>query len=132
MAYKTLQISPSRATVLPGALVRREQTAPSDFATADSVKAVTDRMTKQVQDLGATVGIFQRVVVFRDIPCTAGGSIVLRHAFGGPADWLVVRWVPTNAGDPPSFAEDPAPIQDGNEFLTLYSTNAGTASVLVF
>lgn len=132
MAYKTLQIEPSRATVLPGALIRREQTAPSELATPEGIKTVTDRMSRQVRDLSASVGIFQRGVVFKDIPCTAAGSIVLRHAFDGPANWLVVRWVPTSAGSPPSFAEDPDPEQDAGEFLTLYTPNAGTASVLVF
>jgi hypothetical protein len=132
MAYKTLQIEPSRATVLPGALVRREQTSAEDLATAEGVKAATDRMKRQVQDLSASVGLFQRAIMFKDIPCTAAGNIVLRHAFDGPANWLVVRWVPTSAGSPASFAEDPAPLRTANEFLTLYTPNAGTASVLVF
>lgn len=132
MSYRTLQIAPERATVLPGALVRREQTSVEDLATAEGVKAATDRMKKQVQDLSASVGLFQRAVMFKDIPCTAMGNIVLRHAFDGPANWLVVRWVPTSSGSPASFAEDPAPVRSPNEFLTLYTPNAGTASVLVF
>ena len=132
MAYKTLQIEPSRATVLHGALVRREQTSVADHATPEAAKQVTDALSQRVRDLSASVGLFQRGVVFKDIPCTAAGNIVLRHTFGGPANWLVVRWVPTSAGSPASFAEDPAPTQDANEFLTLYTPNAGTASVLVF
>lgn len=132
MAFRTLQISPDGATVLPGALVRREQTSVADHSTPDRAKLVTDAITQQVRDLSAGAGIFQRGKVFKDIPCTAAGNIVMRHGFGGPANWLVIRWVPTSAGSPASMSEDPAPTQDGSEYLTLYTPNAGTASVLVF
>lgn len=132
MAFKTLQISPTRATVLPGALVRREQTSTADHATPEAAKRVTDAITQQVRDLSASAGIFQRGKVFKDIPCTAASNIVLRHGFGGPANWLVIRWVPISAGTAAEFAEDPAPEQDGTQYLTLYPTNAGTVSLLVF
>lgn len=132
MAFRTLQISPDGATVLPGALVRREQTSTADHATPEAAKRVTDAITQQVRDLSAGAGALQRLRVFKDVSCTAAGVIVLRHGFGGPASWLVVRWVPTSAGNPDDMSEDPAPEQDGNEYLTLYTPNTGTASVWVF
>ena len=58
VAYKTLQIEPSRATVLPGALVRREQTSVADHATPEAAKQVTDALSQRVRDLSASVGLF--------------------------------------------------------------------------
>lgn len=132
MSYKTLQVSPTGATILPGALVRREQTSAADHSTPERAKVVTDAITQQVRELAAGAGIFKRAKLFVDIPCTAGGTLVLRHAFMGRANWIAIDWTPTGAGNAAELSRDPAPIQDANEFLSLYTPNAGTVSLLVF
>jgi hypothetical protein len=113
-------------------MTRRERTSTDDHATPDRAKLVTDAISQQLRDLAASAGIFQRSVIFKDVACTGSSVIVLRHNFGGPANWLVVRWTPFTSGNPANFSEDPAPEQDGSQFLTLYTPYTGTASVLVF